>query len=416
MNEFRKYGLVVLGIMCLVGTSLAGENPFNEAIVDSAAQTQDGAVIQPMVALQPGQKIVGTVDVSSSLNIRSGPWGDVIGSFGPGEKITIVGKLGDWYKVEHNGKTAFVHSAYVLGPGETKKPFPRTGWVNAPLGVNIRRVPHGDVLGTFKDQMGVEILGSAGDFYKIRYGDNEAFVSKKYIDTNVPANPEKDKVTPMNFTGFVSAEESLNVRKAPWGAIETSLPHGIAVQVTGKIDDWYRISFNGKERYVHANYIVKDKKDINTPSQPSTSQPGPIATGPLQERIANAARNLIGSKRFRGAEVDYGNKACAQVVSTALVNAGAMPAVTLNVRSLVSTLHKQGWKEVTAPPWQEGDVITWKTYDYTGDGVKDPDTHVGIMIKEGNSFKAMNNSSRLRTPRTTDPYSVGPVTRVMRKV
>ncbi|HQG28832.1 MAG TPA: hypothetical protein PLY73_09740, partial [Candidatus Ozemobacteraceae bacterium] len=66
-------------------------------------------------------------------------------------------------------------------------------------------------------------------------------------------------------------------------------------------------------------------------------------------------------------------------------------------------------------PYKEGDVILWKTYDYTGDGVKDPDTHIGIIVKEGNSYMAMNNSSRLRTPRLSEPSSIGPVTRVMRK-
>ncbi|HNV71038.1 MAG TPA: hypothetical protein PKO06_15150, partial [Candidatus Ozemobacteraceae bacterium] len=77
-------------------------------------------------------------------------------------------------------------------------------------------------------------------------------------------------------------------------------------------------------------------------------------------------------------------------------------------------LKAHGWKEVSAPPYREGDVITWKTYDYTGDGVKDPDTHIGIILKEGGSFKAMNNSSRLRTPRITD-IGIAPVTRVLRK-
>lgn len=129
-----------------------------------------------------------------------------------------------------------------------------------------------------------------------------------------------------------------------------------------------------------------------------------------------AAAALIGSKKFRGADVDYGNKACAKVVSTALKNAGATNKVVLNVRSLVSDLKARSWKEVSVPPFQDGDVITWKTYDYTGDGVKDPDTHVGIMVKQGNNYMAMNNSSRLRTPRYSDPYDVGPITRVLRKV
>ncbi|OQA07596.1 MAG: hypothetical protein BWY66_01327 [bacterium ADurb.Bin374] len=127
------------------------------------------------------------------------------------------------------------------------------------------------------------------------------------------------------------------------------------------------------------------------------------------------ARKLIGSTQFRTADVDYGNLACAKVVTTALKNAGALDSVSLNCRSTVDMLHAKGWKDVSAPPYKEGDVILWKTYDYTGDGVKDPDTHIGIIVKEGNSYMAMNNSSRLRTPRLSEPSSIGPVTRVMRK-
>ena len=123
----------------------------------------------------------------------------------------------------------------------------------------------------------------------------------------------------------------------------------------------------------------------------------------------------MGSTRFRGPEVSGGRLACAQVVTTALKNAGALNNVHLNCRSAVTDLKSKGWKEVSVPPFREGDVILWKTYDYTGDGIKDPDTHIGIMVKEGNTFKAMNNSSSLRTPRLSDPYSIGPITRVLRK-
>ena len=203
------------------------------------------------------------------------------------------------------------------------------------------------------------------------------------------------------------------MRTAPWGPIAGTLPKGIAVQVTGKVDDWYRISYNGKSCYVHASFVGTSRDQ--TPASDTVA--GDAAqSGSLQKRVVRESRKLIGSTRFRSRAVDYGNKACAQVVSTALKNAGAMNRVVLNCRTLISDLRKKGWKEVSVPPFQEGDVITWKTYDYTGDGVKDPDTHVGVMVKQGNSFMAMNNSSRLRTPRLTKPYSIGPVSRVMRKV
>jgi len=113
--------------------------------------------------------------------------------------------------------------------------------------------------------------------------------------------------------------------------------------------------------------------------------------------------------------VNFGRKACAQVVSTALKAAGALEKVTLNVRDLVKTLKGKGWAEVTPPPFKEGDVITWATYDWNGDGKIDPDTHVGIMVKDGGTFKAMNNSSSLKKPQMTSPYAFKRVSRVLRK-
>lgn len=391
----------------------AGNSPFTatQVQVDNAGQ---GDSTVALAAVKDGERVQGTVEVDPSLNVRSGPWGEVIGSLGSGNKVTIVGQLGDWYKIEYDGKTAFVHSTYILRDGESKKTLPKNGWVNSPIGLNVRRVPGGDIIGALKDQQSVEILGATKDWYKIKYGDNEAFVARQYIDTDQPAAPAtaSEKI---DFVGYVSADIGLNVRRAPWGAIETALPYGIAVHVTGKVDDWYKIDYNGKTMYVHADYVTKNRSDVTGGTTTTTPASGSTASGPLQQRIAQEARNLVGSTQFRTADVDYGNLACAKVVTTALKNAGAIDRVSLNCRESVDMLHAKGWKDVSAPPYKEGDVILWKTYDYTGDGVDDPDTHIGIIVKEGNSYMAMNNSSRLRTPRITEPSAIGPVTRVLRK-
>jgi len=55
----------------------------------------------------------GTVRVDSSLNIRTSPWGSIIGSLHDNDKVSIIGKSGDWYKISYNGQTAYVHSNYV---------------------------------------------------------------------------------------------------------------------------------------------------------------------------------------------------------------------------------------------------------------------------------------------------------------
>ncbi|NLI75051.1 MAG: peptidoglycan DD-metalloendopeptidase family protein [Candidatus Riflebacteria bacterium] len=57
--------------------------------------------------------VEGTVQVDTSLNVRSGPWGSIIGSLHQGDKVTIIGTSGDWYKISYNGQTAYVHANYV---------------------------------------------------------------------------------------------------------------------------------------------------------------------------------------------------------------------------------------------------------------------------------------------------------------
>ncbi|KAF1080068.1 MAG: hypothetical protein GQF41_3535 [Candidatus Rifleibacterium amylolyticum] len=413
--NFSAKTFILLTMILMCGLLTAGQSPFSSDKVSVSGYGDTSGASQALSPVVDGKKESGTVVVDGSLNIRNKPWGDITGNLKNGAKVTIIGSLGDWYKVSVNGKTAYVHSAYVKRQGEGAKSFPSSGRVNAKIGLNVRRVPNGDKVGALKYNSSVTILGVIGDWYKIKWGNNEAFVHKNYITPTSSSAPvaatPSDGVQKLDFTGYVTAS-ALNVRKSPWGAIDGTLPNGIAVKVTGKKDDWYRIDYNGKIRYVHSKYISKSKPAT---SSPGTSTP-PVAAGNLQKRIVTEARRLIGSTAFRTADVGYGNLACAKVVTTALKNAGALSKVHLNVRSTVADLKSKGWKEVRVPPFREGDVITWKTYDYTGDGVKDPDTHVGIMVKEGNSYMAMNNSSRLRTPRLADPYSIGPITRVLRKV
>lgn len=133
------------------------------------------------------------------------------------------------------------------------------------------------------------------------------------------------------------------------------------------------------------------------------------ATGTaLGARINSSIRALVGSTRFRGSEVDGGNLACAQVVSTALRNAGVLSRVSLNCDQVVSDLRAVGWQRVSVPPYQDGDVVTWTTS-------RGPGRHIGIIVKDGSTFKAISNSSSQRTPRMHE-INYMPITQVLRKV
>lgn len=151
-----------------------------------------------------------------------------------------------------------------------------------------------------------------------------------------------------------------------------------------------------------------DQEDIGAATGGADAPTSPGTATAQQAAIGGAIRDLLGSTSFRGAEVDGGNLACAQVVSTALVNAGALDRVSLNCDTVVADLRAAGWQRVSVPPYQEGDVVTWTTS-------RGPGRHIGIIVQDGSSYSAISNSSSQRTPRK-HAINYLPITQVLRKV
>ena len=67
----------------------------------------------------------GVVNVSSSLNVRSGPGTgySAIGRLSNGAQVTIIGASGDFYKIQYGSGTGYVAKAYIrLGSVVTASP------------------------------------------------------------------------------------------------------------------------------------------------------------------------------------------------------------------------------------------------------------------------------------------------------
>ena len=372
---------------------------------------------------------------ASALNIRAYPWGDIIDVYPNGEEIEIIGELGDWYKVKFNGQICYVHGNWVSTSEKEGQTAPKYGLVSNSYGVDIHRTPSGDALTHFDVGEQIYILGEVGEWYKIEHDGNEAFVSKKYIDlvdtdlSNSDSDKQESNAEKLNFTGYVTAS-ALNVRSGPWGNIDDVIYNGDKVNVIGKDGDWYLIEFDGETKYVYTDYISQsepsESSESSEPSETSVvsnnneikDSGNAVAAndGSLQQNIVQQALELVGSTDFRGPEVRGGSVACAQVVSTALNNAGAITEdeMSNDCYYLRDNLLAKGWTEVDVPPYQEGDVIFWSTYDWDEDGIIDEDTHVGIILKEGNTYRAMNNSSSEKMPRIGDIDDFT-VSRVLRK-
>lgn len=97
-NPFTVEQLNIPGIVDIEST--AGEVGSSNAAAEPAANNE-------------ATEQIGFVNVNTRLNVRTGPWGTIIGKLYDGDKIKIVGREGDWYKIKYNGGIAYVHSHYV---------------------------------------------------------------------------------------------------------------------------------------------------------------------------------------------------------------------------------------------------------------------------------------------------------------
>lgn len=168
----------------------------------------------PVVLAARSLNKTGIVNVSSSLNVRSGAStsSKVIGSLSGNSKVTIVGEEGAFYKIEYKGSHGYVAKEYIkdvtgssnINQGTTTPEKPstpenskKTGVVTASKGLNVRKEANtsSQIVGILNSGESIEILGEENGFYKITYKGQEAYASKNYInifDGNSTVNPGLD--------------------------------------------------------------------------------------------------------------------------------------------------------------------------------------------------------------------------------
>lgn len=221
----------------------------------------------------------GTVKVGSNLNVRNAPWGDIVGSLNNGDKVEIVGRDGTWLKIKHGSTTAFVHEAYVETSATAAQKVIARGTVQVNTDLNVRSGPWGDIIGSLHNNDQVEILAHDGDWLKIKYNGNTAWVHKDYVKQGgATTPPPTTPTTPPPATAtkmVVNAQSGLNVRSAPWGAIIGGLNHGTTVTIKRRQAEWAVIEYNGQEAFVHSDYLAQPGTIAPPSTPPVATTPGP---------------------------------------------------------------------------------------------------------------------------------------------
>ncbi|XZH18563.1 SH3 domain-containing protein [Clostridium perfringens] len=269
----------------------------------------------------------GIVNVSSSLNVRSGAStsSKVIGSLSGNSKVTIVGEEGAFYKIEYKGSHGYVAKEYIKditgsnnnsnqGTTTPEKPSTpettqKTGIVNVSSSLNVRSgaSTSSKVIGSLSGNSKVTIIGEEGAFYKIEYKGSHGYVAKEYIkditgsnnnsnqgNTTTPEKPSTPEAT--KKTGIVNVSSSLNVRSGASTSSKVigSLSGNSKVTIIGEEGAFYKIEYKGSHGYVAKEYIKDITGSNNNSNQGTTTTPEKPSTPEATKKtgIVNVSSSL----------------------------------------------------------------------------------------------------------------------------
>ena len=130
------------------------------------------------------------------------------------------------------------------------------------------------VVSSMKKGTKVIMTGKINNFYRITYGGKTRYISAQYV--KITTNPDVVKppvvkapvVVPYKTQYGVTTASSLSVRSGAGTnySVVSSMKKGTKVIMTGKINNFYRITYGGKTRYISAQYVkITTKPDVVKP-------------------------------------------------------------------------------------------------------------------------------------------------------
>lgn len=234
------------------------------------------------------------INVSTGLRMRSGAGTnyEVVGWLYKGDTFEILGKEDSWYKINKNGVNAYIHSDYVkvLENGDDNQNNTGSGSnsggetsqtskgivINAPNGLRIREGAGSNysVVGWLYDNDEVNVIEKSGQWYKVEAKGTKGYVHSDYIKLGSGNGSNNNSGTEnVSKKGkIVNVSTALRVRKEPNTSSEVLgfVYSGSIVDIKGKTGEWYKISYDGQDAYVHSDYVKEvsgdETTDNNNPS------------------------------------------------------------------------------------------------------------------------------------------------------
>ena len=202
-----------------------------------------------------------------------------------------------------NGIMDYLNNNVILNNSGTQKPGDstttetvQTGTVKVSNSLNVRSGAgtNYSVLGSLSNGAKVEIVGTSGSWYKIKYGSGYGYVSKDYVTVSSSSNNSSSNsgssnsgssnntiTTPStSTTGTIKVNDTLNVRSGAGTSYSVigSLKNGATVEIVETSGSWYKIKYGSGYGYVSKDYVTVSSSNNNSSSNNTTTTPSTSTT------------------------------------------------------------------------------------------------------------------------------------------
>ncbi|MGN7896292.1 SH3 domain-containing protein [Bacillus sp. 22475] len=234
-------------LFSLVAVSVAGSTTIDTAQAQASISPEETQHKQSSDFITHENRITVNTD---ALRVRKGPSTSdtILGLVSNEQSLPVVDETNGWYKIKYNNRDAYVHKDYTI-PNHVK--------VNTTT-LRIRTGPSTShsTLGLVGEGEILQVIKETDGWYKIKYNNKDAYVSKDYISVINSAGKSKKATVDVSGSYTVNVS-SLRIRTGPNVShpVLGVLKKGQIVQVVGEVQDWYKIKLNGKVAYINKDYV-----------------------------------------------------------------------------------------------------------------------------------------------------------------
>lgn len=181
----------------------------NKSYVLAGALVATSSIVMPIAETSQVEAATQTVTVTSRVNFRKGPSMNysIMRKLYKGYKLTYLGKNGNWIKVKYDGTTGYVYKDYVSGYSSSSDNKGITRYVNASVGLNVRKGPSTSYskLGKLSYGKSVKVLSTSNGWSKISYNGRTAYVKSTYLQAKKPSSTSSKNDSDTNVSKSASA-------------------------------------------------------------------------------------------------------------------------------------------------------------------------------------------------------------------